>query len=64
MSSWARRKERIASDPEFRRRVYQQQTESRRRRRAAERGGSGNPCPHYYRDGRRCWRTDEHQHGG
>lgn len=64
MSKWARRQERIATDPEFRARVYQHQIESRRRRLDRERAGLGPVCSHVYRDGRSCWRTDAHAHGG
>lgn len=63
MSTWTRRKERIETDPEFRSRVYRHQTESRRRRAQMIRDGLGPICSHVYRDGRRCWRQDEHSHG-
>ena len=62
MSTWARRKERIATDPEFRARVYRHQVESRQRRREQERLGLGPVCQHVYRDGRSCWRLDDHRH--
>lgn len=62
MSTWARRKERIATDPEFRARVYRQQTESRKRRQDRVRSGLGPVCSHVYRDGRACWRQDTHGH--
>lgn len=64
MSTWARRKERLESDPEFRARVYQHQTESRKRRLDRQRAGLGPVCEHVYRDGRSCWRSDPHSHEG
>lgn len=64
MSTWARRKDRIANDPEFRARVYRHQTDSRKRRQDRARAGGGPICEHVYRDGRACWRVDLHRHGG
>lgn len=64
MSSWDRRKARIAEDPEFRARVYRHQVDSRRRRQDRERSGLGPVCSHVYRDGRACWRQDGHRHAG
>lgn len=64
MSSWTRRKARIAGDSAFRARVYAQQIASRRRRRERERAGLAPACDHVYRDGRRCWLVGPHRHGG
>ena len=59
---WARRKERMATDPEFAARVRRDSREGQRRRRARLNAGLGPPCPFVAKNGNRCWREGDHRH--
>lgn len=61
---YQQKKERMERDPDFKRRVYAQQVASRARRREAVREQSDMVCGHPYSNGRHCWRSDVHTHGG
>jgi hypothetical protein len=61
------RKARMAKDPDYKRRVLASQAASR----AKATDGAwtakvllGLVCPHRYPNGRHCWKTYEHTHGG
>lgn len=64
---YEKRKQQMAKDPEYRRRVLASQAASRARAvrdRHTAQALLGIVCPFEYGNGRHCWKTFKHTHGG